>query len=423
MQYTPLAEKMRPRSLDEVVGQPHLSGKKGILRASIDSRTPFSFLLFGPPGSGKTTLARIYAKGFDAQFIPLSGVTSSTQDLKKLVKELEDTPLLRKQTILFIDEIHRWNRAQQDYLLPHLEKGLFILIGATTENPSFSLNNALLSRMRVLTVHSLSTQDLQTLLERYEAKNGLLQLKEDAKAAIFSFCAGDGRYLFHLLEALSLHPKEEELTQEAISSLLQKRACLFDKHQDGHYDLISALHKSVRGSDPDAALYWFCRMLEGGEDPLFLGRRLVRMAVEDIGLADPQALAQASYACEAYQRLGSPEGELCLAQALVYLSLAPKSNRLYKAYGAARQAAANTGHLPPPKTILNAPTKLMKELGYGKGYQYDHDMPNSFSGQNYFPEGMHRQEFYTPIELGFEREMKKRKEYFANMREKLSNTF
>jgi putative ATPase len=420
MHYIPLAEKMRPKTLDEVVGQPQLTGENGILRASIDKRAPFSFLLWGPPGSGKTTLARIYAKGFDARFISLSGVTSNTQDLKQLVKELTDTPLFRKPTILFIDEIHRWNRAQQDYLLPHLEKGLFILIGATTENPSFSLNNALLSRMRVLTVSSLASEDLQVLLQRYETQNTPLPLSEKGKASLLSFCGGDGRYLYHLLEALSHYDSQEELTEETLASLLQKRACLFDRAQDQHYDLISALHKSVRGSDPDASLYWFCRMLAGGEDPLFIGRRLVRMATEDIGLADPNALGQATHACEAYQRLGSPEGELCLAQAVVYLALAPKSNSIYLAYKAAKQTAEQTGYLPPPKTILNAPTQLMKELNYGKGYQYDHDTPYRFSGQNYFPENLERQEFYTPVEIGFEREMKKRKDYFSSLRERLS---
>ncbi len=408
---------MRPQSLSEVVGQEHLLGQGGMISASIRKQTPLSLLLWGPPGSGKTTIAKLYAKAFHASFFALSAVNSGTADIKKIIHEIEENPLLHRVAVLFIDEIHRYNKAQQDLLLPFLERGTFVLVGATTENPSFSLNNALLSRVRVLTLNALNDESLNTLLKRYEEHYGALPLDQEARDHLVGLAHGDGRYLLNLVENLEgSFPEGKTLSTEELKLLLQRRAALFDKHGEGHYNLISALHKAVRGSDPDAALYWFARLLEGGEDPLYLARRLIRMSVEDVGLADPQALQLAIAAREAFHVMGSPEGELALAQVVIYLALAPKSNALYRGYGEAREYASRTNHLQPPSIILNAPTKLMKELGYGKGYQYDHDMPEAFSGQNYFPDGSARQEFYRPAERGFEREMVKRMEYFDRLR-------
>ncbi len=409
----PLAERLRPQSLSEVVGQDQLLGKGALIPRTLEARRPLSILLWGPPGCGKTTLARCYAKAFDARFVSLSAVFSGVADIKKVVQQAEGQPLFG-ETVLFVDEIHRFNKAQQDAFLPYLEKGTIILIGATTENPSFSLNDALLSRMRVLTLNALDDEALELLLSRYEEKEGALSLSTEARGYLREVAQGDGRYLLNMVE--NLHGIKEPLEVDALRELLQKRSALFDRGGDQHFNLISALHKSVRGSDPDAALYWFYRILEGGEDPLFLARRVIRMASEDIGLADPQALVQAMSARDAFQMLGSPEGELAIAQAVVYLALAPKSNAIYVAAKAAQQSAKKTGNLSPPKIILNAPTKLMKQEGYGAGYQYDHDTPQGCSGQNYFPDDVQPETYYRPVERGFERDLTKRIAYFAQFR-------
>lgn len=417
--YIPLAEKMRPQTLSEVVGQEHILGRDGIISSAIERQTPLSLLFWGPPGCGKTTIARLYAKAFKATFFGLSAVNSGTGDLKKIISEIQENPLLHRLAMIFIDEIHRYNKAQQDVLLPFLEKGTFVLIGATTENPSFALNNALLSRLRVLTLKPLDISSLDTLLKRYESLYSPLPLMEEARIYLLSLSHGDGRYLLNLIEnLLGTFESGEEIGIDQLKILLQRRSSLFDKQGEGHYNLISALHKSVRGSDPDAALYWFSRIIEGGEDPLYLARRLIRMAAEDIGLADPTALPLAIAAREAYHVMGSPEGELALAEVVIFLALAPKSNALYVAFDDAMKSAKETGHLQPPAIILNAPTKLMKELGYGKGYEYDHDQEDAFSGQNYFPDQMEKMQFYKPVERGFEREMKKRMVYFKGLREK-----
>lgn len=418
--HTPLAERMRPKELAGVIGQEHLTGPDGSLSLSIQKNHPFSMILWGPPGSGKTTLARLYAKSFDLPLVQLSAVTSGLQDLKKNIQEFTETPLFGRSRFLFIDEIHRWNKSQQDFLLPFIERGDFFLIGATTENPSLTVNSALLSRVRVFTLNALGDDQLHCLVGSYEARYGALNLEREAREAIVAMAQGDGRYLFNLVDGVKALGKEKPLSKEELSQFLQKRAPLYDKAGDGHYGLISALHKSVRGSDPDAALYWLTRMLEGGEDPLFLARRMIRMATEDIGLADPQALTVCLSAKATYEALGSPEGELALAEAIVYLSLAPKSNAIYVAYKKARESASKTAHLPPPLHIQNAPTKMMKELGFGKGYLYDHDLEYAFSGQAYFPPDMERESYYIPKEVGFEREMKKRVEWFDKLRKKLN---
>ncbi|HSX26813.1 MAG TPA: replication-associated recombination protein A [Chlamydiales bacterium] len=413
--HIPLSERLRPKILSDIAGQDHLVGTDGYIARIVQNGRPLSLLLFGPPGCGKTTIARLYAQAFSLPFVTLSAVFNGTADLKKILKDGQETPLFNRQTILFVDEIHRFNRAQQDIFLPFLEDGSLILIGATTENPSFSLNNALLSRLRVLTLNTLSPESLEKILHRYEAEKGSLNISEDGKRFLISLCQGDGRHLLNLIENLEQSPRPA-WDIDSLSQILQKKPPLYDKHEEGHYNLISALHKSVRGSDPDAALYWFVRMLEGGEDPRFLGRRLIRMASEDIGLADPQALGMALDGWNTYHMLGSPEGELALAQVVIYLALAPKSNAAYVAYGHARKLAAETGHLNPPKHILNAPTPLMEEMGYGAEYQYDPDTPHGFSGQEYFPDELSRPVFYEPVERGFEREMKKRLEYFKKLR-------
>lgn len=414
--YVPLPEKLRPLTLEDVVGQDHLIGKEGLLAHSIDRKRPLSLLFWGPPGCGKTTLARIYAEMFNAKVLTISAVVTGVADLKKIIHEIEAYPLIYKTPFLFIDEIHRYNRAQQDLILPYLEKGTFLLIGATTENPSFSLNDALLSRMQVVTLKALEESALEQIIRRYENTHKPLNIDENARHFLIHLAQGDGRYLLNMIESITDIRSEKPLSREELEKILQKRAALFDKGGDGHYNLISALHKSIRGSDPDAALYWFYRMIEGGEDPLFIARRLIRMANEDIGLADPQAIVQAIASRDAYQQLGSPEGELALGQAVIYLALSPKSNACYTAAKAAKLLARQTGQMPPPSHILNAPTKLMKELGYGEGYQYDHDTPFAFSGQDYFPEDMERQSFYHPVERGFEREMVKRLNYFNSLR-------
>lgn len=416
--YIPLAEKLRPLSIQDIFGQEHLIGEEGLLTHSIESKNPISILLWGPPGCGKTTLAHLYSKMFNAKILTLSAVTTGVSDLKKLIHQIESQPLIYQTPFLFIDEIHRYNKAQQDLILPYLEKGTFFLIGATTENPSFSLNDALLSRLQVLTLKPLDEGALEKILSRYENTYAPLNLGTDARSFLIKLSQGDGRYLLNMIESVSSIQSEKPLSITELEKVLQKRAALFDKSGDGHYNLISALHKSIRGSDPDAALYWFYRMIEGGEDPLFLARRLIRMASEDVGLADPQALVQTIASRDAYQQLGSPEGELALAQSVVYLALAPKSNSCYLAAKSAQKHAKETSNLTPPSHILNAPTKLMKEMGYGEGYRYDHDEPHAFSGQNYFPEDLGRQSFYQPVERGFEREMTKRLDYFNKLRNK-----
>lgn len=415
---TPLAEQLRPKSLTEVSGQDHLTGSAGMLSRLISGGRPLSILLWGPPGCGKTTLARLYASSFDARFVSFSAVFHGIAELKKVIKEEESHPLFQKQLILFVDEIHRFNKAQQDAFLPFLENGTVVLVGATTENPSFALNNALLSRLRVLTLGTLDSSALEKILSRCEEKKGNLPLTENARAALLNFAQGDGRHLLNMVENLEGTPPTPLLDTAELSSLLQKRLPLYDKGDEGHYNLISALHKAVRGSDPDASLYWLSRMLIGGEDPQFLGRRLVRMAVEDIGLADPQALEVTLNAWKAYDQLGYPEGELAFAEAVVYLALAPKSNAVYTAFKAAKELAENTSHHNPPKILMNKPTQLMKDLGYGKDYIYDPDTPEGFSGQDYFPESVQRIQFYHPVERGFEREMCKRLRYFESLRAK-----
>lgn len=414
----PLADRMRPRDLSEVTGQEHLTGEQGILSRMIASGSLGSMIFWGPPGTGKTTIARLLAGHTDLAFEQISAIFSGVADLKKVFETARARRMSGRQTLLFVDEIHRFNRAQQDSFLPVMEDGTVVLIGATTENPSFELNAALLSRARVLTFKPHDESSITTLLARAEeVEQKPLPLDADARASLVRMADGDGRAALTLAEEVWRAARPEEVfTAEQLQDIVQRRAPVYDKGQDGHYNLISALHKSVRGSDPDAALYYLSRMFDAGEDPLYLGRRLVRMAVEDIGLADPQALVICNAAKDAYDYLGSPEGELALAQACVYLATAPKSNGVYMAYKAARRAAKENGSLLPPKHILNAPTKLMRDEGYNDGYRYDHDEPDAFSGQDYFPEKMGRQQYYNPPERGFEREIRKRLDYWAKLR-------
>ena len=396
----PLADRLRPANLDEVVGQQALLGPTGALRAMLARGSLPSLILWGPPGVGKTTIARLLAEAAGLHFHAISAVFSGVADLKKA---FEEAGRRRGRTLLFVDEVHRFNRAQQDGFLPFVEDGTITLVGATTENPSFALNGALLSRCQVLVLTRLDEEALEGLLSRAEALEARpLPLTQEARAALRAMADGDGRYLLNLAEQLLAIPPGAALDVAALQSLLARRAALYDKDREEHFNLISALHKSMRGSDPDAALYWFARMLTGGEDPRYIARRLLRFAAEDVGAADPRALPLAIAAWEGYERLGSPEGELALAQLVLHLATAPKSNAVYKAFGAAMRAAKETGSLMPPAHILNAPTKLMKELGYGAGYQYDHDAEEAFSGQNYFPDGMARQSFYTPSDRGAE---------------------
>lgn len=415
----PLADRLRPKNLSEVVGQPHLTGKEGAITRMVETGFFPSLVFWGPPGSGKTTLARLIATDSKLHFDTVSAVASGVAELRKIFESADKRREMGEGTLLFVDEIHRFNRAQQDSFLPYVENGTITLVGATTENPSFELNGALLSRCKVLVLNRLSTEDLQKLLARAEkAEDKTLPLTEDARLTLAAMADGDGRYLLGLCEELFAAKAKKPMDSEALVTFIQKRAAIYDKHQESHYNLISALHKSLRGSDVDASLYWLCRMLDGGEQPLYIARRLVRFAVEDIGLADPEAVHQANAAKDVYDFLGSPEGELALAQAVIYLAMAPKSNAAYKAFGAAKRAAKEHGSLMPPKHILNAPTKLMKELDYGKDYNYDHNAPDAFSGQNYFPDGMPRESFYHPVDRGFEREMTKRLEYFTKLRER-----
>jgi putative ATPase len=415
----PLADRLRPRALDEVVGQDHLLGPDGTLTRMLARGSLASLILWGPPGVGKTTIARLLAAQAGLHFVQLSAVFSGVADLKRAFEDAGKRRRGGQGTLLFVDEIHRFNRAQQDGFLPVVEDGTVVLVGATTENPSFALNGALLSRCQVLVLRRLDDPALELLLARSETELGrTLPLGPEARGALRAMADGDGRYLLNMAEQVFALPEgTKQLDAAELSSLLARRAALYDKDREEHYNLISALHKSLRGSDPDAALYWFARMLNGGEDPRYIARRLVRFAAEDIGMADPNALPQALAGWETYERLGSPEGELALAQTVVYLGTAPKSNAIYTAFGAARAAAKANGSLMPPAHILNAPTKLMQELGYGAGYAYDHKAEDAFSGQNYFPDGMERVTFYQPRERGFEREIAKRLAYWAKLRE------
>ncbi|MFM9890092.1 MAG: replication-associated recombination protein A [Rickettsiales bacterium] len=447
----PLAEQLRPKTLDEVIGQEHLTGPEGVLSRMVAAQQLQSVILWGPPGCGKTTIARLLADAAGYALSQVSAVASGVADLKAHFETARARAATGQRTALFVDEVHRFNRAQQDVLLPVVEDGTVVLIGATTENPSFELNSALLSRARVLVLNRLSAEALEKMLMRAEAQipspigrrlggglpqsaesesaplptllpmgGGLLPLTAEARTALIAMADGDGRYLLSMVEAIQNAgiPESRMLNPESLSQLLQQRPPVYDKAQESHYNLISALHKSMRGSDVDAALYWFARMLAGGEDPLYIARRLVRFASEDIGMADPQALVQALAARQTYEVLGSPEGELAIAQSVIYLATAPKSNAQYRAFGAAKRAAKTHGSLMPPKHILNAPTRLMDELGYGAGYQYDHDAQDGFSGQNYFPDEMERQQFYSPVERGFERDIAKRLEYWGKLRAK-----
>ena len=418
----PLADKLRPDQLADVVGQDHLLGPDGILSRMLETRSLGSLTFWGPPGTGKTTVARLLARTTDLHFEQISAIFSGVADLKKVFDAARARRETGQGTLLFVDEIHRFNRAQQDSFLPVVEDGTIVLVGATTENPSFELIAPLLSRSRVLVFKPLHAAAIEKLLQRAEAVEGkALPLDADARASLIRMADGDGRAALTLAEEVWRAARAgETFDAQALQEVVQRRAPIYDKQQDSHYNLISALHKAVRGSDPDAALYYLARMLDAGEDPLYLARRIVRMAVEDIGLADPQALVVANAAKDAYDFLGSPEGELALAEAVIYIATAPKSNATYTAFGAAMRTAKEAGSLLPPKHILNAPTRLMKSEGYGSGYAYDHDEQDAFSGQDYFPEQLGRRQFYDPPERGFEREIRKRLEYWAKLRRERS---
>ena len=415
----PLADRLRPTRLSDVIGQDQVLGPDAPLGVMLASNSLGSLVFWGPPGIGKTTIARLLADESNLHFIQISAIFTGVADLKKIFEAARFRRQNGQGTLLFVDEVHRFNKAQQDGFLPHMEDGTILLVGATTENPSFELNSALLSRAQVLVLERLSLADLERLAQRAEQELGKeLQLNGNARDALLDMADGDGRALLNLIEQITAWKTNGKLDRAALTTRLQKRAAQYDKSGDAHYNLISALHKSVRGSDPDASLYWLARMLDGGEDPRYLARRITRMAIEDIGLADPQAQRVCLDAWETYERLGSPEGELALGQAVIYLALAPKSNAGYAGYKNAVASAKKTGSEPPPKHILNAPTSLMKDQGYGEGYAYDHDEEGAFSGQNYFPDGMKRGVYYQPVERGFERELKKRLEFFVKQRAK-----
>ena len=415
----PLADRLRPKRLEEVVGQDHLLSASGPIGRMVAQGRMASTLLWGPPGAGKTTIARLLAEKTDLVFEPISAVFAGVADLRKVFERAQASRKDGLGTLLFVDEIHRFNKAQQDALLPFVEDGTVVLVGATTENPSFEVNSALTSRCQVLVLNRLSNQALDELLVRAEDLQGRkLPLDPDAREALTDMADGDGRFLLNIAEELLALEGDLTINREELAGVVQRRVPVYDKADEGHYNLISALHKSVRGSDPDASLYWLARMLVAGEDPLYVMRRVVRMAIEDIGMADPAALTQAIAAKDTYDFLGSPEGELAIAQAVVYCATAPKSNAAYNAYKGAMRSAKESGSLTPPKIILNAPTKMMKEMGYGAGYDYDHDAPDAFSGQNYFPDEMSRQTYYRPVERGFEREITKRLEYWSKLRQK-----
>ncbi len=418
----PLADLMRPNTIDDVVGQRTLLGENGLVRRMVDNKKLSNLILWGPPGCGKTTIARALANSVDMDFVPMSAVFSGTADIKKAMDAARMNRDIGRGTLLFIDEIHRFNKTQQDTLLPYLEDGTVVFIGATTENPSFNLNNALLSRCHIGVLSGLSAEDLIILMTRAEEfMDKKLPLDENARIHLAQMADGDARFLLNTVEYLFNANFQTPLSPDTLDSAVQKRAPLSDKHGDEHYNLISAVHKSLRASDTDAALYWTARMMTSGQDPMYIFRRLTRFAVEDVGLADPNALQVAIAAWSAYERLGSPEGDLALTQLVIYLGTAPKSIGNYRAQKAAYAAARETGSLMPPKNILNAPTKMMKNLGYNAGYIYDPDTANGFSGQNCFPESMGRQKFYIPVERGFEREIKKRLEYWDNLRDKINN--
>lgn len=415
----PLAERLRPRTLEQVIGQVQILARDAPLGAMLGNKQLSSIIFWGPPGVGKTTLARLLADHTDMHFVQISAIFTGVPELKKVFEAAKLRHANGRGTLLFVDEIHRFNKAQQDGFLPHMEDGTIVLVGATTENPSFELNAALLSRAQVLVLERLGRAELAQLLARAESELGQdLPLEQDARETLIAMADGDGRALINLIEQVSVWPSDPLITDSELRKRLTRRAAKYDKSGDSHYNLISALHKSVRGSDPDAALYWFARMLEGGEDPRYLARRILRMAVEDIGLADPQAQTICVGAWETYERLGSPEGELALSQAVVYLALAPKSNAGYVAYKAGRALARAHGSEMPPKHILNAPTQMMADQGYGAEYAYDHNAEDGFSGQNYFPETMDRTKIYDPVERGFERDLRKRVEYFDKLRTK-----